>query len=54
MGSILTKDYAYWRARVELYPHRVREIDEAFGEVVAYLEFELSNHPQIDDCSAFL
>jgi len=33
---------------------RVREIDEALGEIVAYLEFELKNHPGIDDCSAFL
>jgi hypothetical protein len=33
---------------------RVREIDEALGEIVAYLEFELKNHPQIDDCSPFL
>lgn len=33
---------------------RVRAIDEALGEVVAYLEFELKNHPRIDDCSPFL
>jgi hypothetical protein len=33
---------------------RVRMVDEALGEVVAYLEFELKNHPQIDDCSPFL
>lgn len=33
---------------------RVREIDEALCEVVAYLEFELKNHPRIDDCSPFL
>jgi hypothetical protein len=33
---------------------RVRLIDEALGEIVAYLEFELKNHPQIDDCSPFL
>ncbi len=33
---------------------RVREVDEALGEIVAYLEFELKNHPQIDDCSPFL
>jgi len=33
---------------------RVREIDEALGEIVAYLEFELKNHPQIEDCAPFL
>lgn len=33
---------------------RVRQIDEALGEIVAYLEFELKNHPQIDDSSPFL
>jgi hypothetical protein len=33
---------------------RVREIDDALGEVVAYLEFELNNHPGIDDAVPFL
>lgn len=33
---------------------RVRAVDEALGELVAYLEFELKNHPKIDDCAAFL
>ncbi len=33
---------------------RLREVDEALGEIVAYLEFELKNHPQIDDSSPFL
>jgi len=33
---------------------RVRQIDEALGELVAYLEFELKNHPQIDDSGVFL
>jgi hypothetical protein len=33
---------------------RRRGVDEALGEVVAYLEFELLNHPGIPDCSAFL
>lgn len=33
---------------------RVREVDEALGEIAAYLEFELKNHPGIDDCSPFL
>lgn len=33
---------------------RVRAVDDAFGELVAYLEFELKNHPKIDDCAAFL
>ena len=33
---------------------RLREVDEALGEIVAYLEFELKNHPRIDDSSPFL
>ena len=33
---------------------RLREVDEALGEIVAYLEFELRNHPQIEDCTPFL
>jgi hypothetical protein len=33
---------------------RVREIDGALGEIVVYLEFELKNHPQIDDSGPFL
>jgi hypothetical protein len=39
---------------LRLIGDRVREVDEALGEIVAYLEFELKNHPQIDDCSPFL
>jgi len=33
---------------------RVRQIDEALGEIVAYLEFELKNHPQIEDSAPYL
>lgn len=33
---------------------RVRAVDDALGEIVAYLEFELKNHPGIDDCTPFL
>jgi hypothetical protein len=33
---------------------RVREIDETLREIVAYLEFELKNHPRIDDSTPFL
>ncbi len=33
---------------------RVREVDEALGELVAYLEFELRNHPRIADATPFL
>jgi len=33
---------------------RLREVDEALGEIVAYLEFELRNHPGIPDCSPYL
>lgn len=33
---------------------RVRAVDDAFSELVSYLEFELKNHPRIDDCRPFL
>lgn len=33
---------------------RERAIREALGELVAYLEFELFNHPQIEDAEMFL
>jgi len=33
---------------------RVREVDEALGEIVAYLEFELKNHPRIEDSGPYL
>jgi hypothetical protein len=33
---------------------RVGAVHEALGEVVAYLEFELKNHPGIENCSPFL
>jgi hypothetical protein len=33
---------------------RVREVDEALGELVAYLEFELKNHPGIEDSGPYL
>ncbi len=33
---------------------RLRELDESLGEIVAYLEFELKNHPQIEDSGPFL
>jgi hypothetical protein len=33
---------------------REREIRAALGELVAYLEFELVNHPAVDDADSFL
>jgi hypothetical protein len=33
---------------------RERAIRMALGELVAYLEFELFNHPQIEDAETFL
>lgn len=33
---------------------RLVALDEALGEVVAYLEFELRNHPRIEDCALYL
>ncbi len=32
----------------------IRQADEALGEIVGDLEFELRNPPGIEDCSAFL
>jgi hypothetical protein len=34
--------------------NRLQEVDDALGEIVTYLEFELKNHPQIDDSTPFL
>ncbi|MFK7897161.1 MAG: DUF4388 domain-containing protein [Myxococcota bacterium] len=33
---------------------RMRAIEDGLGEIVAYLEFELRNHPRIEDSSPFL
>ena len=33
---------------------RLREVDEALGEVISCIEFELQNHPRIDDCTPYL
>ena len=33
---------------------RIREVDETLGEIVAYLEFELRNHPRIPDAAPYL
>ena len=33
---------------------RVRGVADALGEIVAYVEFELKNHPKIDDSAPFL
>lgn len=42
------------RKALRLVGDRIRQADEALGEIVAYLEFELRNHPGIEDCSSFL
>ena len=34
--------------------NRAARAGEALGELVAYLEFELMNHPRIDDPQQFL
>ena len=34
--------------------NRLQEVDDALGEIVTYLEFELKNHPQIEDSAPFL
>lgn len=41
-------------AALRLPGDRLRQVDEALSEIVAYLEFELKNHPRIDDCGPFL
>ena len=33
---------------------RIRGVADALGEIVAYVEFELKNHPKIDDSAPFL
>ncbi|MGI9591298.1 MAG: DUF4388 domain-containing protein [Myxococcota bacterium] len=41
--------------RVLRFPgDREREVSLAFGELMSYLEFELANHPKIDDPEIFL
>jgi len=41
--------------RVLRFPgDREREVGLAFGELMSYLEFELANHPKIDDPEVFL
>jgi hypothetical protein len=42
------------RCALGLSGDRMRGIEDALGEIVTYLEFELRNHPQIDDSSPFL
>lgn len=42
------------RKALRLVGDRVRQADEALGEIAAYIEFELRNHPRIEDCSPFL
>jgi hypothetical protein len=32
----------------------LREAGEALGELVAYIEFELKNHPRVHDSGGFL
>ena len=42
-------------ARALRFPgNRRRAVRSALGELISYLEFELANHPQIDDSDAFL
>lgn len=42
-------------ARALRYPgDREREVREALGELVSYVEFELLNHPQVQDAEDFL
>jgi hypothetical protein len=33
---------------------REREVSLAFGELISYLEFELANHPRIEEPEIFL
>ena len=48
-------DPSWLEARALALPgDRTRAVEEALGEIVAYLEFELRNHPAIDDCVPYL
>ena len=54
-GPSVTLDPERWVERaLRLASDRERQVSEALGELVAYVEFELKNHPQIDQPDQFL
>lgn len=52
-GGVLDPDVLTQRA-LRFPGEREREVRSALGELVSYLEFELLNHPKIEDASIFL
>jgi hypothetical protein len=52
-GGVLDPDHVVERA-LRFPGDREREVSLAFGELMSYLEFELVNHPKIDDPDQFL
>ena len=51
-GSLDPRELEYRALR--LPGDRIREVNNALGEIIAYLEFELKNHPKIEDSGPFL
>jgi hypothetical protein len=52
-GAVLDPEQVFARAR-RLTGDRLRAVGQALGELVAYLEFELHNHPRIESADTFL
>lgn len=52
-GGVLDPDVVIERA-LRFPGDRLREARAALGELVSYLEFELMNHPKVDDAEDFL
>jgi hypothetical protein len=52
-GGVLEPERVVERA-LRFPGDREREVSLAFGELISYLEFELVNHPKIDDPDQFL
>jgi hypothetical protein len=52
-GGVLDPERVVERA-LRFPGDREREVSLAFGELISYLEFELLNHPKIEDPDQFL
>ncbi len=53
MGGVLDPEVITTRA-LRFPGDRRRAVRAALGELVSYLEFELLNHPRIDDAQGYL
>ena len=51
-GDFHVEALIQWALR--LAGDRLREVDEALGEIVTHLEFEVKSHLEIRDCGALL